>query len=1178
MSSVGGVGATSSCLYCKSNGKEKDFHSIFEADLEDIQLPELISKFFGISVEYEKDKKHELCDDCLNRLIELYDLEEHNKELNSVKREEVYRSIKEERKDFVENQINKEQGCNNGNENQDRDHTSYIRKVRDSECKTDLRETRSESPTNEDAIQEYDTPEEDIYDDDGNYLQSRTTSETAAANEEENTYDSDSQMYSFVSEDANHMQSTIISKAAVNEEENIYDGVSQLHSSVSHGLKHNEQQQEGIGYEYDDAPEISANTMTEPINEEGDEYNEDNYIDPSPTEQANNVFQVNSSESTAEEYPDDSAIDYYLAVDEPPQGEETELMAYKDQNEESETYVEEFFCQNSENGDDDDDEENDQTLVYIENDEMELNELSGLVELTNENDNTSRKIYEEEQNRTEQSQTMNDNQAVTDEIIARENIPNDTVNDTDFFETEENSADASESNENLVNEEYYEEEIITSEDYDKIDITEYLDNVILTNFDELQLEWEVECNLCLCKYPTFQELLEHSCIIELLAEEQEFSCIATGCQDIVTNLKTLARHLLIKHYENIESIPVYGRCPDCQKPFSNICDFNKHSCSDIKRKPGIRNYCQMCNLHFQSLKRFVFHMQFHLSKHRPKVCVICSSLFNNIDDFFEHVTYSHEPATAMACIKCDRFFQDENVFEQHMFSHENKYVYECLHCPKKYTNQSGLTSHMDVHHNHHMKPLQCDHCYKIYVNQHSYRSHIKSHMPEPKITAFICSECGLMSNNEEDMQDHIENEETAPDATGELIEKVVSGAFTCECCSLDFYSPEHLQKHRRTPQHNDNLYYCPMCRKAFKTLKHMRNHMSNHKDYDEWLNKFPIVRSYMCNIGDCMDAYPLWSSLYYHKKRHKDTPTPGHKYPCQFCEKVCDTKMSLAVHIARVHNNNNIKCQHCKKSYKTDKELKEHLQRMHVTVQCQKCDKVFKNQRNLTSHEQLVHENKKRYFCSHCEKGYYYQSELKAHEKNVHPNTTYNCELCNFVTTYPKSLEIHRVSKHTEEFPFQCEFCKKGFARKQLLVMHMKRHKLDKDFICNENCDGGCSASFISYFLLKKHIEEEHSTTVSTSQQKDERKLQRKSQQKVIETIRSRGGRKRKQREILVVENNSGDVEFILGESVNNDEDDITTDNELENQDDDNTTITEEGALLNELMDDNQMDYEEMQE
>lgn len=49
--------------------------------------------------------------------------------------------------------------------------------------------------------------------------------------------------------------------------------------------------------------------------------------------------------------------------------------------------------------------------------------------------------------------------------------------------------------------------------------------------------------------------------------------------------------------------------------------------------------------------RFVFHMQFHLTNHRPKVCLLCGDLFNNSNDFFEHTQYKHSPEANMACIK-----------------------------------------------------------------------------------------------------------------------------------------------------------------------------------------------------------------------------------------------------------------------------------------------------------------------------------------------------------------------------------------------------------------------------------------------------------------------------------------------------------------------------------------------
>ncbi|XP_075168079.1 uncharacterized protein LOC142240274 [Haematobia irritans] len=661
-----------------------------------------------------------------------------------------------------------------------------------------------------------------------------------------------------------------------------------------------------------------------------------------------------------------------------------------------------------------------------------------------------------------------------------------------------------------LEEEHLIEEELCPEEYDDVDLNEYLDRAIITNFESLQLKWTVECRLCLYKHFTFQELLKHPCINELVGEQQG-CCIVDNCSEIVTNMKTLARHLIIKHYNKVQNVPIYGRCPECQKTFSTINDFNKHSCYHLKRVLGTRNYCSTCCLDFQSQKRFTFHMQFHLSKHRPKICLLCGAMFDKIDDFFDHVQYGHQSNMNMACTKCDRFFSDKNVFEQHLASHNSKNSYDCPECPKKYTNKSSLTKHMDVYHNHKMRPLQCEYCYKVFLNKNNYQSHIRYHMPEEKVPVFICSECGLISNDENIIENHL----ISDDCDGSVVPKVISLAFACECCSLDFFSAKHLQNHRLSPNHNENIFYCPICLKDYKTLKHMRNHLSSHKEYDEWLKTFPIDRMYMCDVGTCTEAYPLWTSLYYHKKRHKTNKTLTSPLICQFCKKVCPTKMSLAIHVARSHNNSNVKCQYCKKSYKTLVDLKMHIDYMHITAKCSECQKVFKNQRNLFSHEQLVHKKEKRYYCSHCDKGYYHKSELKAHERNAHPDTVYKCQLCKFQTTYPNSLDIHRMTKHEKKFPFKCLHCSKGFARKQLMVVHMKRHEEDNEFICNEYSNNGCYASFTTYFLLKKHIDNDHPTT---SQGISSSSTATKGKQE--DCIR---------KNVLVFNDETGEVEYIVG-------------------------------------------------
>lgn len=73
-----GSAELSICIYCR--GSNGDFHDIFDEVGFELQLPKLIRQFFGITVKNTDGAEQQLCDDCVNRLIELVDLEEHNKE------------------------------------------------------------------------------------------------------------------------------------------------------------------------------------------------------------------------------------------------------------------------------------------------------------------------------------------------------------------------------------------------------------------------------------------------------------------------------------------------------------------------------------------------------------------------------------------------------------------------------------------------------------------------------------------------------------------------------------------------------------------------------------------------------------------------------------------------------------------------------------------------------------------------------------------------------------------------------------------------------------------------------------------------------------------------------------------------------------------------------------------
>ena len=73
--------ATSICLYCKTTSaadSEKEFHEIYNEIGLELQLPTLVEQFFHIKLHNKVGQC--LCDDCVNRLIELYDLAEHSKQ------------------------------------------------------------------------------------------------------------------------------------------------------------------------------------------------------------------------------------------------------------------------------------------------------------------------------------------------------------------------------------------------------------------------------------------------------------------------------------------------------------------------------------------------------------------------------------------------------------------------------------------------------------------------------------------------------------------------------------------------------------------------------------------------------------------------------------------------------------------------------------------------------------------------------------------------------------------------------------------------------------------------------------------------------------------------------------------------------------------------------------------
>ncbi|XP_052842369.1 zinc finger protein 585A isoform X2 [Drosophila gunungcola] len=609
------------------------------------------------------------------------------------------------------------------------------------------------------------------------------------------------------------------------------------------------------------------------------------------------------------------------------------------------------------------------------------------------------------------------------------------------------------------------------------DISEYLATVVKTSFEKLAFEWCTVCKHCSLKCPTFESLFSH--IVKAHRTRRDvYQCPIEGCSKELKGRQFLAMHLVLLHAP-VAEIPIYGSCPECKMTFSNILQYNKHSCAHvIKKKRGVRSFCEMCSLEFPSWKRFSFHNQFHLEKHRPRACFVCDFASTNIDELFQHLNYAHEPVGTLFCDLCDRTFRDPAVFMEHNKSHANvsSTTYSCGECMANFESRGRLNGHMRARHG---SVVSCELCSREFATEATYNIHMKKHLIIER-DVHVCGKCGLVSDSRETLLAHVDSLKSACFGS-KIYMELLRDAYVCEYCSSYFKEKAHLQAHRESGVHKDGLYWCQPCGKEFPHMKLYRHHLRNYQQLrsDSTHRKLEICVFYMCDQENCSEAYANWNSLYTHKRRtHESSNKQAEKsskstqeWICQFCSKECRSKMSLSVHVARSHNNDNVSCPLCNASYKSQDALAKHHAYWHEPIECPQCFKIVKNRRNYDTHVNVVHSNKKRYSCSICNKGFYHRSEMEAHQK-LH-GQSYSCEHCSFTTRNKKSLSVHILGQHYKRFAFECKVCKKRFGRRQGLSTHMQRAHGSK-YMCRDYFEGGCGRTFVNSSQLNVHVRKVH--------------------------------------------------------------------------------------------------------
>ena len=192
----------------------------------------------------------------------------------------------------------------------------------------------------------------------------------------------------------------------------------------------------------------------------------------------------------------------------------------------------------------------------------------------------------------------------------------------------------------------------------------------------------------------------------------------------------------------------------------------------------------------------------------------------------------------------------------------------------------------------------------------------------------------------------------------------------------------------------------------------------------------------------------------------------------------------------------NVSCEKCHRKFANETSLKKHITTVHnhknsssnlnQKYDCGKCDQRFAFAINVRKHQWLCHrkgikhilrinnfdneaeetkrnnvglrnDNNSEFLDGHLDKG---ARRKKALQEKMEDMT---CKDCGLKCTSWKQLQIHTMD-HSNERPFKCKLCQKGFKEPQKLKRHMVSHTREKKFSCKY-----CKKSFGLKHNMKTH-------------------------------------------------------------------------------------------------------------
>uniref|UniRef100_A0A336LUS2 CSON004841 protein n=1 Tax=Culicoides sonorensis TaxID=179676 RepID=A0A336LUS2_CULSO len=143
-------------------------------------------------------------------------------------------------------------------------------------------------------------------------------------------------------------------------------------------------------------------------------------------------------------------------------------------------------------------------------------------------------------------------------------------------------------------------------------------------------------------------------------------------------------------------LPLYVRCPICQKEFKQKSTLLQHGCIHIESRPYP---CCECGKRFRQQSHLTQHLRIHTNE-KPFGCVYCPRFFRQRTILNQHIRI-HTGEKPYKCEQCGKDFRQKAILDQHRRTHQGERPFCCPmpNCRRRFSTENEVKKHIDNHMN-----------------------------------------------------------------------------------------------------------------------------------------------------------------------------------------------------------------------------------------------------------------------------------------------------------------------------------------------------------------------------------------------------------------------------------------------------------------------------------------------